>query len=311
MPQVTLHFPAVYPIVGMYRLAHDELLWRPMWNACYARVTQAGATTILWSFVSLPGQRLVSGLILGHMGRACGAKWMYELIEAGGRQAGIPMLSFGSMTTLLLVLNQVNIVFDMFLGKQMRAFRDTAYRKTVESRGKSSDFWTPYTEEYERPPNPQDDVKKLTIKKRLSDMVLRKVSLLLFGSIPIFGVILSAAYGALGFAREMHQPFFEVKHMQDEQITLWITERRIDYMLFGFFALLLERIPFFGLIFSVSNQIGAAMWAHDLEKRQHRFQRGELQPIPAEQGPADSASAPTGYMPASPEPVRRRVPPPP
>lgn len=82
-------------------------------------------------------------------------------------------------------------------------------------------------------------------------------------------------------------------------------------MLFGFFALLLERIPFFGLIFSVSNQIGAAMWAHDLEKRQHRFQRGELQPIPAEQEPAASASAPTGYMPASQEPVRRRMPPPP
>ena len=31
---------------------------------------------------------------------------------------------------------------------------------------------------------------------------------------------------------------------------------------FGFAAALLETIPFIGLLFSVSNRIGAAMWAH-------------------------------------------------
>ena len=56
---------------------------------------------------------------------------------------------------------------------------------------------------------------------------------------------------------------------------------------FGFTAALLETLPFVGLIFSVSNRVGAAMWAHgtqmksigpigtngdlDLEKRQHWF----------------------------------------
>jgi hypothetical protein len=56
---------------------------------------------------------------------------------------------------------------------------------------------------------------------------------------------------------------------------------------FGFAAALLEALPFIGLIFSISNQVGAAMWAHgmaiyciwinltntrlDLEKRQHWF----------------------------------------
>lgn len=56
---------------------------------------------------------------------------------------------------------------------------------------------------------------------------------------------------------------------------------------FGFTAALLEGLPLVGLIFTVSNRIGAAMWAHgglrhpfvkhmsykrllsDLEKRQH------------------------------------------
>jgi hypothetical protein len=31
---------------------------------------------------------------------------------------------------------------------------------------------------------------------------------------------------------------------------------------FGFVAALLERLPIIGLVFSVSNRIGAAMWAH-------------------------------------------------
>lgn len=182
MPQVTLHFPVVYPIVGMYRLAHDPKLWRPMWDACYTKVTQAGLTTVLWSFVSLPGQRLVAGVFLGKVGRACGAKWAYELLEVGGRHIGIPMLSYGTMTTLLLVLNQVNVVFDMFLGEQLRAFRNTAYRKTVESRGKSPNFWTPYTEEYEEPPNLHDH--KRTVKEHFANMAVRKMLFVLFGSIP-------------------------------------------------------------------------------------------------------------------------------
>lgn len=41
----------------------------------------------------------------------------------------------------------------------------------------------------------------------------------------------------------------------------------------------LESLPIIGLGFSVSNRIGAAMWAFDLEKRQHRFANGELRKL--------------------------------
>ena len=33
---------------------------------------------------------------------------------------------------------------------------------------------------------------------------------------------------------------------------------------FGFAAALAERIPIVGLLFSISNRIGAAMWAHGM-----------------------------------------------
>lgn len=46
--------------------------------------------------------------------------------------------------------------------------------------------------------------------------------------------------------------------------------------MFGFTAALLERLPIIGIVFSISNRIGAAMWAHDMEKQQHAFRDGEL-----------------------------------
>lgn len=36
------------------------------------------------------------------------------------------------------------------------------------------------------------------------------------------------------------------------------------YTAFGFIAALLEGLPLVGLIFTVSNRIGAAMWAHGM-----------------------------------------------
>ena len=61
---------------------------------------------------------------------------------------------------------------------------------------------------------------------------------------------------------------------------------------FGFAASLLESIPIIGLGFSVSNRIGAAMWAFDLEKRQHRFANGELRPL----RPEDTGLSGTGKV---------------
>lgn len=90
--------------------------------------------------------------------------------------------------------------------------------------------------------------------------------------------------------------------MTAHQEAVFIEERKWDYRsmhdisllvclltsrsVFGFVAALLEGLPIVGLIFTVSNRIGAAMWAHgmfvhrfspscifmsssDLEKRQH------------------------------------------
>lgn len=72
--------------------------------------------------------------------------------------------------------------------------------------------------------------------------------------------------------------------MTKDQVAVFIEERKWDYrgmhahifttllfstqsfcaIVFGFTAALAERIPIIGLIFAVSNRIGAAMWAHGM-----------------------------------------------
>lgn len=56
---------------------------------------------------------------------------------------------------------------------------------------------------------------------------------------------------------------------------------------FGFTAALLEALPFIGLLFSVSNRVGAAAWGVDLEKRQAAFRSGALKPLPRGQTSVD------------------------
>lgn len=47
---------------------------------------------------------------------------------------------------------------------------------------------------------------------------------------------------------------------------------------FGFTAAIFERLPLVGILFSISNRIGAAMWAFDLEKQQQYFSSGRGTP---------------------------------
>lgn len=189
-----------------------------------------------------------------------------------------------ALAKLLFILNQVSFVLETNLKKQLHHFRRTAYADTVASRGKPADWWTPYTEEWQKPPVPQSShAARCGLSERLKQGVIRwvtrKVLMIFTTSIPLFGVVVYAGFSALDYATMLQSPLFEAKHMTPQQVEVWVEERRTSYWLFGFFAMLLERVPLLGMAFSISNRIGAAMWAHDLEKRQQRFRTGELHPL--------------------------------
>ena len=115
---------------------------------------------------------------------------------------------------------------------------------------------------------------------------------------PFVGTIAVAALKAMDTAQYLHQPvcacsmaycsflpptalqYFKAKKMTPLQIAIFTEERKWDYrcagyfllrltmqsslplIVFGFAAALLEGLPIVGLVFTISNRIGAAMWAH-------------------------------------------------
>lgn len=84
--------------------------------------------------------------------------------------------------------------------------------------------------------------------------------------------IFFATLRALQTAEVLHQPYFRMKKMDNTEIWTWIEERKWGYRgeslscshrlttVFGFIAAWLEGLPIIGLLFSVSNRVGAAMW---------------------------------------------------
>ncbi len=182
----------------------------------------------------------------------------------------------------MFVLGQVHAIMEFWLRRKLRECRNTAYVQTVRSRGKPADWWGEYVEEFSNPPTQKaiKDAKKqgwyLKLASPLVRFIVLKVFLLPIDFVPFFGMALGAALRSLSYGRQLHTSLFEAKRMSPLQIELWITERQTAYRSFGFAAALMERIPLVGMVFSISNRIGAAMWAHDLEKRQQRIRASSL-----------------------------------
>jgi len=112
----------------------------------------------------------------------------------------------------------------------------------------------------------------------VGSFVLRKLILFPISLYPFVGIFVSAYFKALQTSRYLHKPYFESKRMTSHQVAVFMEERKWDYRTFGFIAALVENLPIVGLIFTISNRIGAAMWAHDLEKRQHFVAAERLRP---------------------------------
>ncbi|KAL1915931.1 uncharacterized protein VTP21DRAFT_6319 [Calcarisporiella thermophila] len=83
--------------------------------------------------------------------------------------------------------------------------------------------------------------------------------------IPIVGQAAFIYINGMAKAGSMHKKYFDIKQMTDEQRLNFLTEHYTEYRNFGMVATILELVPFVNFFFRLTNAIGAALWARDIE----------------------------------------------
>jgi len=258
-----LEFPPSYVLVGVYRLFTDKKLYGPAWDKCKHATSRGAIVGGIWAFFTFAIQKEFIELFLLNSPRITG---LSRDTMFGYK---IPF-SIHTYAAVLIVSSQVTYILRFFLNRNIRIARDRAWDQTVDSRGKGPDFWQPYVEEWQNPPSVSLNNKmNQFVNKRFGLFIVKRVLLSPVQVYPLVGTIIFAWFKSLDTAQFLHRSYFEAKKMTPHEVAVFIEERKWDYRLFGFAAALLEDIPIVGLIFTISNRVGAAMWAHDLEKKQH------------------------------------------
>ncbi|KAJ1302982.1 hypothetical protein OPQ81_003274 [Rhizoctonia solani] len=259
MPQELLMLPPVYCVVGIYRLLTDPSIRKPVWDKCRHGVRRGGIVGLVWAVLTWKIQKAFVGYFLLSTPRFTGL--------SNDRVFGYQVpLDVGTYATLLFLGDQLTGILNFFL--------------SLEERGE--DFWGGYVEEWEQPPRVNADPPKWEkyVGNRFLRIAISKLILAPLNFIPFLGLGISAWMKALSTSRGLHDPYFKLKKMTPKEIAVFVDERKWDYRAFGFVAALLESIPIIGIGFTISNRIASCMWAHDLEKRQERFRKGEMKPLP-------------------------------
>ncbi|KAF7321811.1 hypothetical protein MKEN_00702900 [Mycena kentingensis (nom. inval.)] len=261
-----LQFPPSYVVVGVYRLCTDKLLYVPAWAKCKHGVQRGAVVGLVWAALTFGLQKKFVEYFLSNSPRVTG------LSNDSVFGYKIPF-SVQTYAAVLLLGNQITYILKFFLARNIRIARERAWDQTVASRGKSADFWIPYIEEWDHPPRVTVDTWTGRMQNKWFGyavlFAIKRLLLLPFNFYPGIGLVLAAWFKALSSAHNIHRQYFAAKRMTEHEIAVFMEERKWDYRTFGFTAALLEGLPIIGLMFSISNRVGGAMWAHDCEKRQH------------------------------------------
>jgi uncharacterized protein involved in cysteine biosynthesis len=111
--------------------------------------------------------------------------------------------------------------------------------------------------------------KKLqaTRNKLSYEGILQYLVTLPLNFIPVVGNIVFLVINGSKSATGLHARYFQLKGFDVEQSKRFVDDRRGAYTGFGGVSLALTLIPIVSIFFVISNTIGAALWAVDLEKQ--------------------------------------------
>lgn len=312
MPQELLSFPPTYLFIGVYRLITDSKLWSPIWSNCQSSIKSTLIFSSLISTISYPITKIWVKFFMKQTlmmnryheeSRFLGIPIMtLATISIVASQFGW-MIEYSLKRKLKQARAQVYKMTIESRGKDNRFWSryveewEVPPIEKAQKRIKKRKWYNTISGPFFR---------FLVIKRGfisyfsfisislINSIIVSKrfwcgfvfvlfcfeslVLLMPLHFVPFLNTIISSFLTSITLSETLLNPYFESKQMNELQRSIFITERENELRLLGFIASILESLPLIGLGFSISNRVGFAMFAHDLQKRQDRFRMGELKP---------------------------------
>ncbi|CAF0870474.1 unnamed protein product [Rotaria sp. Silwood1] len=257
---MVLHESYSYPIRGIFYLIRHPSLWRQLFCGLIIMLLVSIIASILLLVFAFPAQAYA---LSEHM--ASWISWIISFILTLF-EIGIAVLLFSS----LYLSYYMEIIFDAVVREETMIINH-GETQMISSRTFSC------------------------IKSFIILIIFRVILVVLtcpLNIIPILGTILYIYINGYYYAWSLHCRYFDLIGLTFAQGKHYVEENRSDYTRFGIVAVLFEMIPFLNLITPITNIIGSALWACDIERFKEPLRHPRsylLSPSPAlvEQGQAD------------------------
>ncbi|CAF0861702.1 unnamed protein product [Didymodactylos carnosus] len=235
---MVLHSPYSYPFRGIkYFLTHSQLWCHVLLGLIVMLTFSLVAVILLFLFV-FPWQAHAF-----HYGALHFPEWLSWL------------LSF--LITLLEVATCVLVFSTIFLAYYMDIIFAVVFRQEQIS-GLNIHLYRGVC------PSCYSCVKSFVI------LIFFRVCLLLITAplnlIPCVGTIFYIYLNGFYYAWSLHCKYFDILGLNFQQGKHYVYQNRSDYVHFGVIAVLLEMIPLLNFLTPVTNVIGSALWACDIER---------------------------------------------
>jgi len=99
-----------------------------------------------------------------------------------------------------------------------------------------------------------------------TDSIVRYVLTLPLNFVPVVGTAFFLGFNGYKAGPGYHARYFQLKGYDKEKRNVAVSKRRGAYTAFGTISMVLGLVPVVSIIFTFTNQVGAALWAADLEK---------------------------------------------
>ncbi|ORX93252.1 hypothetical protein K493DRAFT_316106 [Basidiobolus meristosporus CBS 931.73] len=238
------HHAYMYPIKGIAYFCKTPQLWSPIVSTLVAGIGVSLVVTVgMFVFTYIP-QTIVLTFIMGPFFAAV-VSFILVLIETFALVFLIVQVFFidhiqDDIFEKVLVLNGNSLLVKEGAGRKQSLFGKVGSKSSVKL---------------------QKAARKLSPGTLLQYLVTIPLNF-----IPVIGSAVFFIINGTGLASKLHTSYFDLKGWDKQRRAQFIKKHEMEYYGFGGAALILDMVPIVNVCFLLTNIVGAALWAVDIEK---------------------------------------------